>query len=98
MATALARSFVLIIGRAVAAGPLFSSGLRGWIRRAADGLLDVVPHGRAGVVHRQQQLGLRCDVLQITNQSGAVVAGLEMLLRVQVGMRLEKLRQSLLKF
>ena len=60
--------------------------------------LDVFPYGRAGVVDGQQQFGLLRDVLQVTDQGRALLAGLQMCLLFQVGSGFEELRKLILKF
>src|ERR1700721_1252116 len=59
--------------------------------------LNIVPDLRAGIVNGQQQLGLLRNVLQIAHQRAAILAGLQVFLRVQIFTRLEQAGQLVLK-
>src|SRR5262249_3980033 len=68
------------------------------IRLVSDRRADVVPDCRTGIVDRQKQLRLLGDIFEITDESGTVFAGFQVLFCVWIRMRLEHLRQSFLKF
>ena len=70
------------------AGVLLVRGERG---------LDVLPHGRAGVVNREQQFGLLRNVFQIADQGRTLLTSLQVFLLFQGGSGFEELRQLILK-
>ena len=72
-------------------------GLLGAGRLFLERGLDVFPHFGAGIVNRQQKLGLFRNVFKISHQGAAVLAGLQVFLRAQIFARLEQARQLVLK-
>jgi hypothetical protein len=58
----------------------------------------MVPNLRAGIVNGEQEPGLGSDVLEVADQSGAVLTRLQMLVAAEIGVRLEQLGKGVLKF
>lgn len=60
-------------------------------------MADILPDRWTGIMNRHQQLGLRCDVVQIANQGGTIFAGVQMGMLDRIRTGIEEVGQLFLE-